>query len=113
MNNLLHGYGVALVLTQALLNRFFSLHFVLPFVIVGVVILHPVALHRFGSNNPIGIDIKGPAGYYSVSSYYTIKDLFGLGIFLTLWRQCFSFPTLWDIPTIIYPLIHGNSVHTL
>ena len=36
---------------QALLNRFFSLHFVLPFVIVGVVILHPVALHRFGSNN--------------------------------------------------------------
>ena len=41
------------------LNRFFSLHFVLPFVIVGVVILHLVALHRFGSNNPIGIDVKG------------------------------------------------------
>ena len=41
------------------LNRFFSLHFVLPFVIVGVVILHLVALHRFGANNPIGIDVKG------------------------------------------------------
>ena len=40
------------------LNRFFSLHFVLPFVIVGVVILHLIALHRFGSNNPIGIDVK-------------------------------------------------------
>ena len=52
---------------QALLNRFFSLHFVLPFVIVGVVILHLVALHRFGSNNPIGIDIKGELRYYTFS----------------------------------------------
>jgi hypothetical protein len=61
------------------LNRFFSLHFVLPFVIVGVVILHLVALHRFGSNNPIGIDVKGTQDTLPFNPYYTIKDLFGLG----------------------------------
>ena len=49
---------------NALLNRFFSLHFLMPFVIVGVVILHLVALHRFGSNNPIGIDTRGKQDNY-------------------------------------------------
>jgi ubiquinol-cytochrome c reductase cytochrome b subunit len=42
------------------LNRFFSLHYLLPFVIVALVVLHLWALHRFGSNNPLGIDAKGP-----------------------------------------------------
>ncbi len=42
------------------LNRFFSLHYLLPFVIVGVVFLHIVALHITGSNNPLGIDVKSP-----------------------------------------------------
>ena len=42
------------------LNRFFSLHYLLPFVIAGVVVLHLVALHQHGSNNPLGIDRKGP-----------------------------------------------------
>src|ERR1700722_1340420 len=42
------------------LNRFFSLHYLLPFVIVGVVGLHLLALHQHGSNNPLGIDRKGP-----------------------------------------------------
>ena len=41
-----------------LLNRFFSLHYLFPFVIVGLVVLHIVALHQHGSNNPIGIDMK-------------------------------------------------------
>ena len=40
------------------LNRFFSLHYLMPFLIAGVVVLHIVALHRFGSNNPIGIDTR-------------------------------------------------------
>src|SRR5487761_2491401 len=42
------------------LNRFYALHFLLPFVILGVVMLHMVALHQHGSNNPLGIDRKGP-----------------------------------------------------
>ena len=42
------------------LHRFYALHYLLPFVILLVVLLHLVALHRFGSNNPLGIDMKGP-----------------------------------------------------
>ncbi|MBK19512.1 MAG: cytochrome b [Rhodospirillaceae bacterium] len=64
------------------LNRFFSLHFLLPFVIVGVVVLHIVALHQHGSGNPIGIDTKSPQDTIPFHPYYTIKDLFGLGVFL-------------------------------
>ena len=45
------------------LNRFYSLHYLLPFVIVAVVVLHLVALHQHGSNNPLGIDQQGPAGH--------------------------------------------------
>ncbi|HIB19149.1 MAG TPA: cytochrome b/b6 [Alphaproteobacteria bacterium] len=64
------------------LNRFFSLHYLLPFVVVGVVFLHLWALHRFGSNNPTGIDTKGPKDTVPFHPYYTIKDLFGLSVFL-------------------------------
>lgn len=64
------------------LNRFYALHYLLPFVIVGVVGLHYMALHRFGSNNPIGIDMKGPQDWVPFHPYYTMKDLFGLGVFL-------------------------------
>ncbi len=64
------------------LNRFFSLHYLMPFVIIGAVVLHLVALHRFGSNNPLGIDAKGPQDKIPFHPYYTIKDLFGLGVFL-------------------------------
>ncbi len=64
------------------LNRFFSLHYLLPFVIVGVVILHIWALHIPGSNNPLGIDVKGPQDTVSFHPYYTIKDLFGVCVAL-------------------------------
>jgi quinol-cytochrome oxidoreductase complex cytochrome b subunit len=64
------------------LNRFFSLHYLLPFVIVGVVLLHMVALHTHGSNNPLGIDQRGPQDSIPFHPYYTIKDLFGLSVFL-------------------------------
>ncbi|UUX51460.1 cytochrome b/b6 [Nisaea acidiphila] len=64
------------------LNRFFALHYLLPFVIFAVVVLHIVALHRFGSNNPLGIDVKGPQDTIPFHPYYTIKDLFGLAVFL-------------------------------
>jgi len=64
------------------LNRFFSLHYLLPFVIVGVVVLHILALHRFGSNNPLGIDPKGPQDSIPFHPYYTVKDNFGIALFL-------------------------------
>jgi len=66
------------------LNRFFSLHYLLPFVIVAVVCLHLVALHLHGSNNPLGIDRKGPQDSIPFHPYYTIKDLFGIGVFLII-----------------------------
>jgi len=64
------------------LNRFYALHYLLPFVIVAVVFLHLWALHRFGSNNPLGIDAKGPQDKIPFHPYYTIKDSFGLAVFL-------------------------------
>jgi ubiquinol-cytochrome c reductase cytochrome b/c1 subunit len=67
------------------LTRFFALHFLMPFLIVGVVILHIVALHRFGSNNPLGIDIKEKKDTIPFHPYYTIKDMYGLGVFLCIW----------------------------
>ena len=69
---------------NATLNRFFSLHYLLPFVIVGVVVLHIWALHVHGSNNPIGIATKGEQDVVPFHPYYTIKDMFGLGVFLII-----------------------------
>lgn len=64
------------------LNRFFALHFTLPFVIFAIVFLHVWALHVTGSNNPTGIEIKGPQDTVPFHPYYTIKDSFGLSVFL-------------------------------
>ena len=64
------------------LNRFFALHYLMPFVIFGLVFMHIWALHRFGSNNPVGVDVKGPQDQIPFHPYYTLKDLFGLGVFL-------------------------------
>ena len=66
------------------LNRFFSLHYLMPFVLVGVIVLHIWALHVHGSNNPIGIDTKGEQDVIPFHPYYTVKDMFGLGVFLVL-----------------------------
>lgn len=67
---------------NATLNRFFSLHYLLPFVIVGVVILHVWALHQHGSSNPLGIDVKGPQDTVPFNPYYTVKDMLGIAVFL-------------------------------
>lgn len=67
------------------LNRFFALHYLLPFVIFGVVFVHVWALHVVGSNNPLGIDVKGPQDTVPFHPYYTAKDLFGLGVFLMIY----------------------------
>jgi ubiquinol-cytochrome c reductase cytochrome b subunit len=67
------------------LNRFFALHYLLPFIIVAVVALHVVALHVHGSNNPLGIDPKGPQDTVPFHPYYTMKDGFGLTVFLIIY----------------------------
>jgi ubiquinol-cytochrome c reductase cytochrome b subunit len=64
------------------LQRFFSLHYLLPFIIVGVVFLHLWALHVPGSNNPLGIDRSSDKDSIPFHPYYTIKDMFGLAVFL-------------------------------
>lgn len=67
------------------LNRFFALHYLLPFVICAVVGLHIWALHVVGSNNPTGIEPKGPQDTLPFNPYYTIKDTFGLSVFLIVY----------------------------
>jgi ubiquinol-cytochrome c reductase cytochrome b subunit len=64
------------------LNRFFALHYLMPFVLVGVVFLHIAALHITGSNNPLGIDPKGPQDTLPFHPYYTIKDSVGICVYL-------------------------------
>lgn len=64
---------------NATLNRFFSLHYLLPFVIVGLVLIHIIFLHLFGSNNPLGL--SSAIDKVPFHPYFTIKDLFGLVIF--------------------------------
>ena len=67
------------------LNRFFALHYLLPFVIVAVVALHVIALHVHGSNNPLGIDPRGPQDTVPFHPYYTMKDGFGVVVFLIIY----------------------------
>ncbi len=67
------------------LNRFFALHYLLPFIIVAVVALHVVALHVHGSNNPLGIDPKGPQDTVPFHPYYTMKDGFGVMVFMIVY----------------------------
>jgi ubiquinol-cytochrome c reductase cytochrome b/c1 subunit len=64
------------------LTRFYALHYLLPFIIVAVVGLHLIALHQHGSNNPLGIDKKGPQDSIPFHPYYTVKDMLGLSVFL-------------------------------
>ena len=64
------------------LNRFFALHFLLPFVLLALVILHTAALHVCGSNNPLGIDPKGPQDTVPFNPYVTVKDGFAVVVFL-------------------------------
>jgi ubiquinol-cytochrome c reductase cytochrome b subunit len=86
------------------LNRFYSLHYLLPFVIVGVVALHLVALHQHGSNNPLGIERKSAKDSLPFHPYYTIKDLFGLGIYMIVFALLvFYWPNLLGHPDNYVP----------
>ena len=73
------------------LNRFFSLHYLLPFVIAAVIVLHIWALHIPGSNNPTGVDVAGPQDTLPFHPYYTAKDGFGLGVFLVAYALVMFF----------------------
>jgi ubiquinol-cytochrome c reductase cytochrome b subunit len=74
------GYSV----DNPTLNRFFVLHFLMPFLIVGVVLLHLLALHTAGSNNPTGVPIKTKKDAISFHPYFTIKDLVGFVVFFLI-----------------------------
>ena len=79
-------------ISDATLNRFFALHVIaLPLALIMLVVLHLAALHEVGSNNPDGIEIKKnkddqgrPLDGIPFHPYYTVKDIFGVGVFLTL-----------------------------
>jgi quinol-cytochrome oxidoreductase complex cytochrome b subunit len=73
------------------LNRFYALHYLLPFMIVGVVVLHIWALHVAGQNNPLGIDIKSKEDTVPFTPHATIKDLFGTAVFLVLFAWLLFF----------------------
>ncbi len=64
------------------LNRFFSLHYLLPFVIAAVVALHVWALHVVGQNNPAGVEVKSEQDTVAFTPYATLKDAFGMAVFL-------------------------------
>jgi ubiquinol-cytochrome c reductase cytochrome b subunit len=66
------------------LNRFFSLHYLLPFMIFGVVILHVWALHVTGQTNPTGVSVKSKQDTVPFTPYATVKDSFALVLFLIL-----------------------------
>jgi len=70
---------------NAALNRFFSLHYLLPFVIVGVVVLHIWALHIPGSSNPTGVEVKTESDTIPFYPYFIAKDGWALGAFLFLY----------------------------
>ena len=81
------GYSV----DNPTLNRFFSLHYLIPFLIMGVVILHIWALHVPGNNNPVGISVKSKQDTVPFHPYYTVKDGFALAIFLILFSYFIFF----------------------
>jgi len=75
---LLGGYSVG----NATLNRFFSLHYLLPFMIAGVVILHVWALHVTGQTNPTGVEVKSKQDVIPFTPYATVKDALAVVIFM-------------------------------
>ncbi|RTZ80057.1 MAG: cytochrome b, partial [Gammaproteobacteria bacterium] len=83
------------VISDATLNRFFAFHYLLPFILAALVFIHIVALHKVGSNNPDGIEIKkgpkgnkwdpnAPADGIPFHPYYSVKDIVGVAGFLII-----------------------------
>jgi ubiquinol-cytochrome c reductase cytochrome b subunit len=78
---LLGGFAV----DQPTLNRFYSLHYLLPFMIAGVVVLHVWALHVTGQTNPTGVEVKTKTDTVAFTPYATLKDALGVSIFLLVY----------------------------
>ena len=74
------GYSV----DNPTLNRFFVLHFLMPFLIVGIVLLHLMALQTTGSNNPSGVPMKSKKDSIPFHPYFTIKDMVGFALFFII-----------------------------
>jgi len=66
---------------NATLQRFYSLHYLLPFVLVGIVILHVWALHVTGQGNPTGVEVKSGQDTIAFTPFATLKDAFALSVF--------------------------------
>ncbi|MDN3545347.1 MAG: cytochrome b [Roseateles asaccharophilus] len=87
------------VVSDATLNRFFSFHVIaVPLVLLGLVVAHIIALHEVGSNNPDGVEIKAkkdaqgrPLDGIPFHPYYTVHDIFGVGIFLMVFTAIVFF----------------------
>jgi ubiquinol-cytochrome c reductase cytochrome b subunit len=88
------------VISDATLNRFFSFHVIaVPLVLLGLVVMHLVALHEVGSNNPDGVEIKKkkdpntgiPLDGIPFHPYYTVKDIFGVCVFLIVFSVILFF----------------------
>lgn len=75
------------------LNRFYSFHYTLPFVLAGLSIFHIAALHQYGSTNPLGINTSTSTIPFGV--YYTTKDLLGLFVLLTVFAILVFFYPEW------------------
>ncbi|MER9947800.1 cytochrome b N-terminal domain-containing protein [Mesorhizobium sp. M0047] len=75
---LLGGFAVG----NPTLNRFFALHYLLPFMLAGVVTLHIWALHVVGQNNPTGVEVKSKTDVVDFTPYATVKDAVGIIVFL-------------------------------
>ncbi len=84
------GFSVA----NPTLQRFFSLHYLLPFVLAALVFLHVWALHVTGNNNPDGIEVKSEQDTLPFHPYYTMKDLFAIVVFLMVYAA-FVFYSPW------------------
>jgi ubiquinol-cytochrome c reductase cytochrome b subunit len=96
-NFLLHllrgGFGVG----DPTINRFFPLHFLFPLILVAIVVMHIHALHVVHSNNPTGVDL-GKKGAIPFHPYFTVKDAFGIGVFLIIFAWFLFFnPTGWGL----------------
>jgi quinol-cytochrome oxidoreductase complex cytochrome b subunit len=110
VNQLLRG-GFAV--DDPTLNRFFSLHYLFPFLVAAIVGGHVAALHVVHSNNPEGIDIDHKKETISFHPYYTIKDGFGVAVFLLFYCYFVFFePTAWGYFIEVDNFVPANNLQT-
>lgn len=75
---LLGGFNIG----QPTLNRFYSLHYLFPFILLGLVGLHVWAVHQVGQNNPTGVEVQSESETVPFTPFATVKDIFAISVFL-------------------------------